>query len=480
MSERTRQEIIARCDVAIKYLREGFSVVPLKRGTKEPLIPWKPLQKEPMNEDEAYILWVYDFPGADIGVIAGKVSNLCVLDIDDVEAFKGFLAHREIPKTPIVITRRGFHMWFRLPENLPEDIALRNCTLRPGIEFKVNACVPAPPSLHPSGIVRQWAKGYSIEDVKPAPPPDWLWEEYLRCLRQRPHTVSPPADLERELDGEGEQIPAEMAKRLLVSLARHLRRKGLSEELIVEICRIFPAGRCKPPLDEKALLHRVKASIHNVAPIPEKPFPEKIGEGARNNSLTSLAGSLRLWGATRDEIYKCLQIFNERACDPPLPEKEVLAIANSVSRYAPAPPIEIHPPASNGKGEGEVSKETKKMADRAADYVIAKARLFRDKSGDEDGGRRLGPGGRVPLAIGADDGVGQVSDFGSLRIPVSRVDTDTQSPRYPGQAPPLPPKRRYQLPPLLSRQMAAVWLLVWWPGTACRRRRYAALAGYQF
>ena len=58
-----------------------------------------------------------------------------------------------------------------------------------------------------------------------------------------------------------------------------------------------------------------------------------IPEGQRNSKLTSYAGKLRHKGASKDEIYKELIKINYNKCSPPLDEKEVETIAESVSRY---------------------------------------------------------------------------------------------------------------------------------------------------
>jgi putative DNA primase/helicase len=64
--------------------------------------------------------------------------------------------------------------------------------------------------------------------------------------------------------------------------------------------------------------------------------PEHIKEGARNSTLTSLAGTMRCRGMSRDAIMAALAEENQRRCVPPLPPDEVQRIADSVSRYAPA------------------------------------------------------------------------------------------------------------------------------------------------
>ncbi len=61
-----------------------------------------------------------------------------------------------------------------------------------------------------------------------------------------------------------------------------------------------------------------------------------IRDGARNTTLTSLAGAMRRVGMEPEEIQAALLEVNRRRCRPPLPKVEVSRIAHSVGRYAPA------------------------------------------------------------------------------------------------------------------------------------------------
>jgi Bifunctional DNA primase/polymerase, N-terminal/Primase C terminal 1 (PriCT-1) len=62
----------------------------------------------------------------------------------------------------------------------------------------------------------------------------------------------------------------------------------------------------------------------------------KIPQGQRNQVLASLAGTMRRRGIDADGILAALLAHNARYCDPPMAEKEVRAIARSVSRYPAA------------------------------------------------------------------------------------------------------------------------------------------------
>lgn len=65
-----------------------------------------------------------------------------------------------------------------------------------------------------------------------------------------------------------------------------------------------------------------------------------IPEGHRDQTLTSLAGSMRRRGMSPEGILAALRVENRR-CVPPLPERDLERIASSVGRYAPASDIPV-------------------------------------------------------------------------------------------------------------------------------------------
>jgi len=85
-----------------------------------------------------------------------------------------------------------------------------------------------------------------------------------------------------------------------------------------------------PPWLQAVLLDG-KSTVARAA-VPNGTIPE----GARNDTLTRLAGAMRRQGAGEPEILAALKEANSHRCQPPLPDNEVEAIAESVSQYAPA------------------------------------------------------------------------------------------------------------------------------------------------
>lgn len=139
------------------YLAEkcGFSMVPLRRGTKiSALSEWTPYQTQAADTDQIK-KWAEKFPGCNWGCVAGLVSDLVVFDCDDEAAYRWAQLH--LPTTPIKVkTSRGWHLYYHHPgaEYLDELKAIDprkdgvHAELRRDGQYAV-----APGSVHESGAV---------------------------------------------------------------------------------------------------------------------------------------------------------------------------------------------------------------------------------------------------------------------------------------------------------------------------------------
>lgn len=66
------------------------------------------------------------------------------------------------------------------------------------------------------------------------------------------------------------------------------------------------------------------------------PLPERITEGARNHWMASAAGVMRRKGFTLRAVEAALKIENRTRCQPPLDDREIERIAQSIDRYPAA------------------------------------------------------------------------------------------------------------------------------------------------
>jgi Bifunctional DNA primase/polymerase, N-terminal/AAA domain len=118
--------------------------------------------------------WWRKWPHANIGIVTGSTSGVCVLDVDprnggDRTAFEKL--HGELPDTPQVISGSGgTHDYFVCNTYTPSP------KLGHGIDFLAdgNHYVVAPPSTHLSGSTYEWELSADIEDTAISEMPGWL------------------------------------------------------------------------------------------------------------------------------------------------------------------------------------------------------------------------------------------------------------------------------------------------------------------
>lgn len=93
-------------------------------------------------------------------------------------------------------------------------------------------------------------------------------------------------------------------------------------------------------LPDKATSKRTKGK-GGQPPMPVAANDGSIPESSRNNTLTSLAGTMRKRGMSESAISAALQAENIANCKPPLDPAEVSAIATSIMRYPASDSAEL-------------------------------------------------------------------------------------------------------------------------------------------
>ncbi|MBF0565980.1 MAG: bifunctional DNA primase/polymerase [Nitrospirae bacterium] len=141
---------------ALRYSIEcGFSVIPCNRE-KKPLLKrdeesgtggWKEFQRRIAGEEEIRQWW-QRWPNANVAITTGRLSNLCVIDLDAPELARPVLDEL-IPDSidyPIVNTPSGGQHWyFRFPATMPLG---NNAKIIPGADFRgEGGYVLAPPGV---------------------------------------------------------------------------------------------------------------------------------------------------------------------------------------------------------------------------------------------------------------------------------------------------------------------------------------------
>jgi predicted XRE-type DNA-binding protein len=282
---------------ALKLAQLGWSLIPLRPHSKEPLVPWKALQKRKLTEPELTELFERN-PLANVGIITGKVSQLLVLDADAPDVVK----HLSIPETPIAETARGRHYYFHLPNAHIRSVA----GIADGLDIRAEGgYVVSPPSLHPTGKRYNWVippRGVDQYGALPAPPPKWLME----MIRKRRHHSRPVREIIYGVEeGERNVSSAALIGKLLGCLPAD------DWPVAWELVRAWNLQN-KPPLDERQLRDtfdciarkelQKRAKIKN-----EAQFLEKLAQFIKNNfSQRQLARELNVNQSTVSRTLKTL------------------------------------------------------------------------------------------------------------------------------------------------------------------------------
>jgi replicative DNA helicase len=306
-----------RKDIALNYLKQGLSVIPLFspemikknppkryaealikrleentkltnplpeaqliqeafiRQCKTPIVPWTPFQTRHPTEQEV-CEWFEQNPAANIGIVTGRtgrISNLVVFDLDSENAVDYANARGGFSDTPKVRTGKGYHIYMRHP-----GFEVRN-RVNQGLKIDIRAdggYVAAPPSVHGSGRTYEWVEGFSIFEINPAPCEQWMID-YLQDV------------------AEGDK-PEPKTKSFLKQRER------------------LPAERSDKPKGEYAEILKKGAA-----------------EGNRNDTATRLAGHLLAKGVPENEAWEILTNWNHKN-RPPLDLDELKRTFESVCK----------------------------------------------------------------------------------------------------------------------------------------------------
>jgi len=127
-----------------EYMENNLSIIPINKR-KGPLQAWKKYQYQRATPEDVFS-WCEKYNDLNIGIVTGKISNIAVIDLDDLSLLP-FLNETlpEINKTTQVKTRRGYHYYFKTNG---ENVKSTNKLFGEKIELKSNGSyVVAPDSL---------------------------------------------------------------------------------------------------------------------------------------------------------------------------------------------------------------------------------------------------------------------------------------------------------------------------------------------
>ena len=171
---------------ALRYAELGYAVAPLVRGGKKPhrMLPERGGIHHATTDPGQIMAWWRQDKAANIGVATGKVSALCVIDLDvknpQANGPSQMIMHLAANNVSIrddvatVITPSGGrHLWLRVPDDWPVP---ERPGILPGVDVKgTGGLIVAPPSMRP--VV---AAGLDTERSEPVAVP-YEWKQGCPC-----------------------------------------------------------------------------------------------------------------------------------------------------------------------------------------------------------------------------------------------------------------------------------------------------------
>lgn len=244
-----------RYDAAVSLALDGFAIVPMLEGHKEPIgLEWQRLA----TSDPDAIGEMLRPPGRQFGVYPPPGSGLVVIDFDRLDIYERMA--QLIPATLIVKTAKGYHVYGRLPEGVDEADVPR--TFEGGeVRIAGSGQVVGPFGKHPSGHIYEPLNGTLEPHELPRALIDALWASHeAKTGAQR--AARGPEDPDWTVTEPGRHD-------FLLARARNLRGVGLSgERLAAEVHRLN-RERCRPPKDEpevRAIVDWIEGHISDDPP----------------------------------------------------------------------------------------------------------------------------------------------------------------------------------------------------------------------
>ena len=243
---------------ALDYLKQHWSVIPIRVRDKRPAIRWLEFQHRHASQSEVKD-WYKRWPESNVGIVTGLISGLVVLDIDpkhdgDISLNRLIREHGPLPRTVEAVTGGGGrHIYFTHPGGVVHN----KVGLAPGIDLRADGgCIVAPPSMHASGKTYIWLDGHDPHHANLAPMPDWLLHEATGSRKIPEHTMDYWRNLIKEGTLEGKRNTT------IASLTGHLLWHGVDTEVAQELLLCWNRVRCRPPLSDDEVVRTVYSIAH--------------------------------------------------------------------------------------------------------------------------------------------------------------------------------------------------------------------------
>lgn len=196
VSSQNINNILETCnffDIAMFYAEHNIKTFPVKKQGKSPLCPNG--FKSATTDRGILHEWNKKFPNCNIGIPTGTINNIFVVDVDGEIGTQSLIAlENKYGKldAPTVITGKGKHLYFKMPENV--ELKCSTSKIADHIDIRANGgYVVAPPSVHENRHLYTW-KNFALNQDFPEAP-NWLISLISNTEKQH----SPVSDVLKEI-----------------------------------------------------------------------------------------------------------------------------------------------------------------------------------------------------------------------------------------------------------------------------------------
>jgi hypothetical protein len=242
---------------ALKYTQMGFSVIPIFAGDKKPsYIKWEPYQKEKATTEQIKEWWS-KWPQANIGIVTGEISDLCIIDADSKEAIERI--EQILPDNticPIASTPRGGrHYYFRYTNGLTNKA---NVFEKIDVRTKGGYIVAAPSRNNGSG---QYEWLVEVESFNLFQMPSNLLSFLIKGGMGGENLNSPALATSDHTDHKRPQLFIEGRRdEDLFHVANCLIKGGCEIEIASQVLNIL-GDNCSPKFPEKEIAEKIKSVL---------------------------------------------------------------------------------------------------------------------------------------------------------------------------------------------------------------------------
>jgi len=276
-------------EYALQYHTKGYCVIPIKRN-KKPYIKWEEFQNRRPETTEIETWWD-KWPSANIGVVTGAISNLCVVDVDSDDGQKALIEVVPDLKPDTQSPSGGYHYYF-VNEN-GQGNATR---FLKDVDFRGNGgYILMPPSVGENGNKYTTLKKFTREPL-PLAVKKHL-ESVCSCVLKE-ENCNLRANNNQTNCNNVQQIATIGNKGTrdddIFRLANHLLKGGMDAITAYNYVQFF-ADRCTPPFTSKETRIKIESAL-------------KRGEIKKRN----LTSDIREWVSATSGNFNATLCYNEQ------------------------------------------------------------------------------------------------------------------------------------------------------------------------